>query len=109
MAQSRGLDVLRVRNILFLVVSVMVAAIVSVTGPIGFVGLVVPHICRIIWGGNHRSLTPVSLLMGGTMLVACDLIARLVLAPAGIPVGVITSLIGAPFFFFLLLRKKYRF
>ena len=109
LAQSRGLNVPRVRKALFLVVSIMVAVIVSVTGPIGFIGLVVPHICRIIWGGNHRILTPASLLVGGTALVACDLVARLVLAPTGIPVGVVTSLLGAPFFFYLLLRKNYRF
>ncbi len=109
LAQSRGLQVARTRKWLFLVVSAIVATIVSVTGPIGFVGLVIPHICRLLWGGNHRYLAPMTLTLGGTSLVVCDLVARLVLAPAGIPVGVITSLIGAPFFFFLLLRRGYRF
>ena len=104
-AHTRGMDVVKSKRVFFLVVSVMVAVIVSVTGPIGFVGMVVPHICRILWGNDHRYLTPFSLLGGGCMLVACDLVARLVLPPAGIPVGVITSLIGAPFFFILLMRQ----
>ena len=109
LAQTRGLSVIRIKKRLFLVASAMVAAIVSVTGPIGFIGLVIPHICRILWGGNHRFLAPASLIAGGTVLVLCDLVSRIVMAPSGIPVGVITSLLGAPFFFFLLLRGQYRF
>ena len=109
LAVSRGLDVARTRRILFLVVSVMVAAIVSVVGPIGFVGLVIPHICRILWGGDHRMLAPATLLLGGAMLVLCDTVARLILSPSGLPVGVVTSLLGAPFFFVLLMRNQYRF
>jgi len=109
LAHARGLSVVKTKRTLFLVVSVMVAAIVSVTGPIGFIGLIVPHICRIFWGGDHRLLGPATLIAGGLVLVVCDLISRLILQPTGIPVGVITSLMGAPFFFFLLLRKGYRF
>lgn len=105
-AHTRGMEVTRDKRIFFVVVSVMVAAIVSVTGPIGFIGMVVPHICRLLWGTNHRHLTPLCLLGGGAMLVGCDLVARLVLPPAGIPVGVITSLVGAPVFFFLLARQS---
>ena len=108
-AQSRGLEVAKTRRLLFLVVSVMVASIVSVTGPIGFVGMVIPHICRLLWGGDHRQLAPASLLVGGTALVVCDLVSRFLMAPSGIPVGVVTSLLGAPFFFFLLLSRSYRF
>lgn len=104
-AHVRGMDVAKAKRLFFVVVSVMVATIVSVTGPIGFVGMVVPHICRILWGTNHRLLTPLVLLGGGSMLVLCDLAARLILPPSGLPVGVITSLIGAPFFFILLLRQ----
>ncbi len=109
LAHARGLSVVKTKRILFLVVSVMVATIVSVTGPIGFVGLIVPHVCRIFWGGNHQWLAPASLISGGLTLVICDLISRMILQPSGIPVGVVTSLMGAPFFFFLLLRKGYRF
>lgn len=109
LAHSRGLSVSRTKTLLFIVVSLMVATIVSVTGPIGFVGMVVPHICRLFWGGNHRYLAPACILLGGALLVICDLIARLVLPPSGIPVGVITSLLGAPFFFILLTRRQYRF
>ncbi len=105
-AHTRGMDVSRDKRIFFVVVSVMVATIVSVTGPIGFIGMVVPHICRLLWGTNHRHLTPLCLLGGGAMLVSCDLLARLVLPPAGMPVGVITSLVGAPVFFFLLARQS---
>lgn len=108
-AHVRGLNVNATKMQLFVVVSIMVAAIVSVTGPIGFVGLVVPHVCRIVWGTDHRRLTVASLLVGGSMLVVCDLVSRLILPPSGLPVGVITSLIGAPFFFILLLRQSYRF
>ena len=109
LAGSRGLNVQRTKHILFVVVSVMVATIVSITGPIGFVGMVVPHLCRLVWGGTHRMLAPMTLFCGGIMLVLCDLVARLVLAPSGIPVGVVTALIGAPFFFVMLLRRTYRF
>ena len=109
LAHSKGLAVGKTKGLLFVSVSTMVAVIVSVTGPIGFVGMVIPHICRLLWGVNHRLLTPASMLAGGTILVFCDLIARFVMAPAGIPVGVVTSLIGAPFFFFLLVNGKYRF
>ena len=109
LAQSRGLNALKTKSILILTVSLMVAAIVSVTGPIGFVGMVVPHICRIWWGGDHRLLMPSSLLLGGATLVGCDVLSRFILRPTGIPVGVITSLLGAPFFFFLLWTRRFRF
>ena len=109
LAHTRGLEVTRVKRRLFVVVSILVACIVSITGPIGFVGLVVPHICRLIWGSNHSILIPTSLVAGGALLVLCDLVARVIMAPSGIPVGVITALFGAPFFFFLLVRKEYKF
>ena len=109
LAQSRGLNVGNTKRVLFCVVSVMVATIVSVTGPIGFVGMVVPHICRLLISGNHAFLAPTSILLGGTAVVFCDLVSRLILPPSGIPVGVVTSLIGAPFFFYLLLHRRFRF
>ena len=109
LARSRGLNVIRTKHLLFLVVSLMVATIVSVTGPIGFVGMVIPHICRLVWGGDHKRLGPASFMAGGIMLVLCDLVARLLLPPSGLPVGVLTAMIGSPFFFILLWRRRYRF
>jgi len=106
LAQSRGLDVSRVRIVLFFTVSLMVGAIVSFCGPIGFVGIMVPHICRLFVGSNHFYLMPVSLLFGGAFLTLCDTLARTVIAPYEIPVGVITALLGGPFFLWLLLGTK---
>lgn len=105
LAMSRGLDVPRTKKVLFFAVSCMVGGIVAVCGPIGFVGMMAPHICRLLVGSDHRSLFPATLLFGGTFLTACDVIARLAFAPAEIPVGVITALLGGPFFLYLLLRR----
>jgi iron complex transport system permease protein len=80
-------------------------AVVSVSGLIGFVGLVVPHLVRMIWGPDHRFLLPASALVGAMVLVMADTIARTVLAPSEIPVGVVTAMGGAPFFIYLLRRK----
>jgi len=99
---SRGVDVRRVRSVLFAAVSLMTAAVISLCGPIGFVGMMVPHGCRLVLGPLHRRLVPVSLAAGGVFLLACDVIARTVIAPAEMPVGVITSLFGAPFLLLLL-------
>lgn len=99
---SRGVDVKRVRSVLFIAVSLMTAAVISLCGPIGFVGMMVPHACRLVLGPLHRKLVPVSLAAGGVFLLACDVIARTVISPAEIPVGVITSLFGAPFLLLLL-------
>jgi len=104
LAASRGVDVQGTRRTLFFATSLMVGAVVSVCGPIGFVGMMVPHICRLVVGPDHRVLGPVSFLFGGIFLVLCDVIARLVIAPAEIPVGIITALLGGPFFLWLLLR-----
>ncbi len=99
---SRGVNLNRVRNLLFLAVSLMTAAVVSLCGPIGFVGMMVPHACRLCLGPLHRRLVPASLAAGGVFLLVCDVIARTVISPAEIPVGVITSLFGAPFLLLLL-------
>jgi iron complex transport system permease protein len=77
-----------------------------VCGPIGFVGIMVPHICRLMVGPGHRSLIPATILFGGIFLTVCDTFARTVIAPAEIPVGVITALLGGPFFLALLVRGK---
>lgn len=105
-ALSRGVSVKYVRYVLFFVTSLCVGAIVALCGPIGFVGMMVPHICRLIIGEDHRYLIPATLLFGGSFLVICDTLARLIIAPAELPVGVITTLLGGPFFLWLLMRYK---
>jgi len=105
-ALSRGVSVQKIRYSLFFVTSLCVGAIVALCGPIGFVGMMVPHICRLIIGSDHRYLAPASLLVGGSFLIVCDTISRLIIAPAEIPVGVITTLLGGPFFLWLLIKSK---
>ncbi len=105
-ALSRGVAVARIKLLLFLVVSVMVGIIVSVCGPIGFVGLMCPHICRMLTGPDHRRLLPASVLFGGGFLVVCDTVARTAFAPTELPVGIFTSFLGGPFFLWLLLRPQ---
>ena len=104
LAMSRGVDVRRTKRALFFASSLTVGGVVAVCGPIGFVGMMVPHICRLLVGPDHRYLLPASFLFGGTFLTLCDTLARTVIAPAEIPVGVITSLLGGPFFLWLLIR-----
>jgi iron complex transport system permease protein len=105
-AQSMGSPVARVRRV-FLAVSTLLAAVsVSVSGIIGFVGLIVPHWVRIINGPDHRHLFGLSALTGGTFLVLCDLLARTVLSPTELPIGIITAVSGAPFFIYLLHKRQ---
>ncbi|MCW8985283.1 MAG: iron ABC transporter permease [Thermoanaerobaculales bacterium] len=104
-AASRGVAVAPTRTLLFLATSVMVGGVVAACGPVGFVGMMAPHICRLLVGSNHRVLLPASILFGGAFLVLCDTAARLVLFPAELPVGVITAFLGAPFFLWLLVRQ----
>ncbi|MGB7294502.1 MAG: iron ABC transporter permease [Candidatus Aminicenantales bacterium] len=106
MAQSLGSPVARVRKVFLAVATLLAAVSVSVSGIIGFVGLIVPHWVRIIIGPDHRSLFGLSALTGGTFLVLCDLLARTVLSPTELPIGIITALFGAPFFIYLLHRRK---
>ena len=106
LATSRGVDVKRTKQVLFFATSLMVGGVVAICGPIGFVGMMSPHICRMIIGADHRYLTPATLVFGGVFLTLCDLPARTLIAPAEIPVGVITALIGGPFFLWLLLRRS---
>ncbi len=108
LAQARGVDLRGTRQVLFLATSVMVGGVVAECGPIGFVGMMAPHICRMLVGADHRALLPATALFGGAFLVICDTIARVVIAPAEIPVGVITSLLGGPFFLWLLLGGSLR-
>jgi iron complex transport system permease protein len=104
-AFSRGVNVRTTKLLLFLSVSLMVGAVVAVCGPIGFVGLVAPHVARLIVGCDHRRLYPVTLLFGGTLLVVCDAAARTAMAPTELPVGILTALLGGPFFLWLLLTR----
>ncbi len=105
LAISRGVALNRTKAIVFVAVSLMVGGIVAVCGPIGFVGLVVPHICRLMVGPDHRFLTPATLLCGAILLSLCDALARTIMAPAEMPVGILTSLLGGPFFLWLLVRQ----
>ncbi|MBU1228279.1 MAG: iron ABC transporter permease, partial [Actinobacteria bacterium] len=90
-AVGRGVDVSRYRKVLFLAMSVMIGGVVAICGPIGFVGIMAPHICRLVIGPDHRWLGPMSLLFGGVFLVVCDALSRVLAAPAELPVGVITA------------------
>lgn len=105
-ASTRGVDVGRTQRIAFLSASLATAAAVSLAGPIGFVGIVVPHLVRLMVGVDHRIVLPASALFGAAFLVGCDLIARTVLAPIEVPVGVVTAMLGGPFFLWLLVRKS---
>jgi iron complex transport system permease protein len=103
-ATARGVSVGSVKRLVFAAASLMVGGVVATCGPIGFVGLVVPHIGRIVLGPRHRTLGPFSVLAGGTFLVACDAVGRTVVAPVEIPVGIVTALVGGPFFLAMLVQ-----
>ncbi|MBF4621443.1 MULTISPECIES: iron ABC transporter permease [Clavibacter] len=107
-AASLGVDVGRVRLGLFLITSLLVGVVVAVSGSIGFVGLVVPHAVRMVIGSDHRWVLPASALAGGLLLVVVDIAARVVLAPTEVPVGLLTAVVGAPFFLWLLRRSGRR-
>ena len=104
-AESRGLDVTRAQRAAFFSASLATGAAVSIGGPIGFVGIIIPHLVRLLVGPDHRLVLPASALFGATFLVGCDVVARTILAPVELPVGIITALIGGPFFLWLLIRK----
>jgi iron complex transport system permease protein len=105
LAVGRGLNAARTKLILLLTGGLMVGAVVAVVGPIGFVGMIVPHVCRRLLGPDHRALVPASFLLGAIFLPACDAVARLIIAPAELPVGIITSILGGPFFIWILMQK----
>ncbi|HLG58587.1 MAG TPA: iron ABC transporter permease [Vicinamibacterales bacterium] len=104
-AAARGVDVGRAQRLAFASASLATAAAVSLAGPIGFIGIVVPHLVRLMVGVDHRIVLPASALFGAAFLVVCDLAARMLLAPLEIPVGVVTAMLGGPFFLWLLVRK----
>jgi iron complex transport system permease protein len=104
-ALQLGINVESTRQWILIVTSLITAVAVSLSGIIGFVGIMVPHMMRLVFGSDHRLLMPASVLFGAAFLVAADTVARVVVAPAELPVGVITALCGAPYFIFLLKRK----
>lgn len=105
-AQSLGVEVERVKKILLVITTLMVAFSVSSCGVIGFVGLVVPHCVRLIVGADNRKVVPVSAVVGALFLLLCDTLARTAMQPSELPVGSLTSLIGAPLFIYLLYKNK---
>ncbi len=105
-AQNLGVNVEKTKKILLILGSFTVASAVAVSGTIGFVGLIVPHAVRLVTGSDHRILLPAASLAGGVFMVFADTIARTILSPAEIPVGIITALFGGPFFIYLLKSKK---
>ncbi|MFJ3921817.1 FecCD family ABC transporter permease [Streptomyces sp. NPDC090022] len=104
-AASLGLDVHRFRGSLFVVVALMIGTIVAVSGQIGFVGLIMPHVVRLIVGADHRRALPAAALLGAAFLMAADLAARTLMSPEEIPVGILTALVGGPFFLWLMRRR----
>lgn len=105
-AQQLGISVERTKLILIAAASLVTAAAVSFSGIIGFIGLIVPHLARLVWGPDYRRLIPLSILGGATVLLIADLLARVVMAPETLPVGVLTALAGAPFFLWVLRRSR---
>lgn len=105
-AHYMGVDVEKLKYILLVICSLIVGAVVSTGGTIGFLGLVAPHIVRLIWGSDNRKLIPYSAIMGGAILMLSDALGRILIQPSEIPVGVMTSIMGGPFFVFLLRRQK---
>ena len=105
-AAARGVEVVRTQRLAFLSASLATGAAVSLGGPIGFIGIVVPHLVRLMVGSDHRIVLPAAALFGAAFTVLCDLGARTIMAPLELPVGIITALIGGPFFLWLLVKKS---
>ena len=104
-AAMRGIDVVRTQRLSFLSASLATGAAVSIGGPIGFIGIIVPHLVRLVVGPDHRLVLPASLGFGAAFLVACDLVGRTVIAPLELPVGIVTAVIGGPFCLWLLVKN----
>ena len=104
-AVGLGVKVEKLRLVFIILASLLAAAAVSVVGLLGFVGLIVPHLARLIIGNNDRYLVPASILLGAIIVMLCDLIGRIIMPPMELPVGVIMAFLGAPFFIFLLRRS----
>lgn len=105
-AQHLGVNVQRRKMMVLIAGSILTGASVAVSGTIGFVGLVIPHLTRLLWGPDHKHLLPLSLLIGSGFLMLTDLVSRTIISPIELPIGVITSLIGAPVFAAILIGRK---
>lgn len=105
-AKSLGLDVSQFRTVCLILLSMMIASIVSFTGIIGFVGLVAPHMVRMILGADNRFITPGSMALGAALLLSADVVGRIIVSPGELPVGIIMSFIGGPIFLYLIIRQK---
>jgi iron complex transport system permease protein len=101
-----GIDIENIKKILILITALITASLICICGIIGFVGLIVPHMMRMLTGPNHRTLIPAACLAAAAFMVVCDITARTLFAPVEIPIGVITAVIGAPVFIFLLKTGK---
>jgi len=104
-AMQLGVEVPRIKRLSYLLASLITGLVVSVSGVIGFVGLIIPHICRMLFGPDHRLLLPASFLVGGSFLIVADIVSRTLIAPTEIPVGAVTAAIGAPLFVYLLKKS----
>jgi iron complex transport system permease protein len=105
-ARQMGLHVNRAKVFIIVVASLTTAVAVAFSGVIGFVGLIVPHVMRIVWGADYRRLIPLSVLAGGSALLLADMLARILMAPSTLPVGIVTAMAGAPFFLWILRQAK---
>lgn len=108
-ASTLGVNTVRFRKLLLVITALLTGVIVAISGAIGFVGLMMPHIVRVIVGSDHRRVLPVSALLGAIFLIWADALARLSFAPEELPIGIITALCGGPFFIWLMLRSSYLF
>jgi iron complex transport system permease protein len=104
-AAARGVDVARAERTALVSASLATGAAVSLAGPVSFVGIIVPHLVRRIVGADHRLVMPASALFGGSFLIGCDLVARTIISPLELPVGIVTAMVGGPVFLWLLLRR----
>jgi iron complex transport system permease protein len=104
-AAARGVNVARTERVALVSASLATGAAVSLGGPVAFVGIIVPHLVRLIVGADHRLVLPSSALFGAAFLIGCDLAARTALAPVELPVGIVTAIIGGPVFLWLLFRR----
>lgn len=106
-AHTLGVNTKKLRWQLIIVIAIMIGIIVAFCGMIGFIGFVIPHIVRSLFGANHKFVIPISAFIGAIFLLICDIIARIIVIPEELPIGIITSMIGAPFFIYILERKQY--
>ncbi|AMK14211.1 iron ABC transporter permease protein [methanogenic archaeon mixed culture ISO4-G1] len=108
-AESLGVNIRRTRFMLLIGTSLAVGGSVAISGVIGFVGLIIPHVCRALCGPNHKMLIPMSILVGAVFMILMDTLAKTIMAPAEMPVGILTSLLGAPFFIYIMRKKRAEF